>query len=177
MESLAKIFRMPREAIASPHIDELFNLHHKILAPKAIAGLLGQYVAAVQVEVDKLSDSLLSTSQHNCVSLQSLIIPCAFNAAGKAIFGCNFPVEATFKPFYEFDNSVHLFAAGLPGFLLPGPCRAWADVLAVFESLLATPHVDASDYIKEVEENARSAGWVRAYSTCKTLKTWLFADA
>ena len=134
-------------------------MSHKLLSPKFVQPVVDKYTALTYDHLEERA------SQYNglSVALRDFIVPLTFQASGHAFFGQHCPVDDLFKPFKLFDNSFHLFLAGLPKVFLKAPVAALDDLATIIEEkYLSRPNVmdDACDMVKEYDGMVKEAGFV-----------------
>lgn len=130
--------------------------HHRALSPQNITGLLQCYAEYAHKYIWEAINKMDGQSS----PLVPFVLPPAYYSAGYAFFGRAFNAEKSYEPFKIFDNQFHLFAAGVPKFLMPGPRASWNQIGEIFEQYLESPHEDCCELISGMIRGARDANWV-----------------
>ncbi|EMD31509.1 hypothetical protein CERSUDRAFT_119728 [Gelatoporia subvermispora B] len=136
MKMNEEVFLIPGAAMPPDLVKSWFLAHHRVLAPTSVPEMLKHYTHHAHHNV---LASIAEMSGRK-TRMADFIVPTAYEATGKALFGELFPARQTLANFQRFDRDFPLMAAGAPGFMLAKARRAWWNVISVLE-----------DYVKEVE--------------------------
>ncbi|EMD31428.1 hypothetical protein CERSUDRAFT_109437 [Gelatoporia subvermispora B] len=160
LEIMEKVFATAHEVTHAPAmIDTYFPAQHRALAPSNVPELLSAYAERAFELFSKAIDGADGTS----MSLIQFIIPPTYCAAAAALLGKDFPAMETYAPFRKFDDAFPLMLAGLPRFMLPGPHKAWWEVIRLIEQYLETAKqkedAELPAFVRSTLSMADGSGW------------------
>ncbi|OCH85566.1 cytochrome P450 [Obba rivulosa] len=153
------IFLIPKYALPPDMVAHYFPAHHRVLAPNSVPDMLKHYTRQAHHFV---TEAIASHSGRK-IPLADFIVPAAYNATAKALFGHSFPADKTFDGFKRFDAAFPLMVADAPGFMFAKARRAWANVIDVLESyveeLERTEDIDVPPLARLTLDTKQQAGW------------------
>ena len=139
--------------------ETFFPMTHNLLSPKYVQPIVDKYIALTYQYLEERANKYDGLN----TALREFIVPLTFDASGHAFFGKDCPVGDLFEPFRLFDNSFHLFLAGIPKIFMKGPVNALDQLTTIIEErYLLKPDAldDASDVVKECERITKAGGFV-----------------
>lgn len=149
LEMSVDVFDISHEATYSQGMLSSFEVHHKYLSPKEVPRLLQAYAGHIHSE---LGNEIGRLSQTGKTSLKDLLLPAAYNSACKAFLGQNFPAEKTFRDFQTYDETLPLFFAKAPGFVLRKARTAWTNIQNAIAEHISSPDPGLSTFLVSCDE-------------------------
>jgi hypothetical protein len=173
LEISDKVFGTPPKALAHTYMaGDYFDMHHRLLAPNALRGLIEAYTAQAHAE---LKSMMLDVPQRTGrIRLRNLLLPPAYVSASRALLGSRYDALACFGAFQDFDKLFPLMLVDAPAFLVRQARRGWEQVVHSVEKHIARPDAleDASALVKETLDGWRNLEFVRS-AVCRFPRAWL----
>ena len=139
--------------------ETMFPMSHKLLSPKHVQPVVDEYITLTHRYLEERANQYNGLN----ITLKDFIVPLTFEASAHAFFGEACPVGDLLEPFKVYDNSFHLFLAGVPKVFMNGPVKALHRLATIIdEGYLSKPEAldDASDMIKAYDRITRDDGFV-----------------